>query len=538
MLRSLAAALAFVVVILLAATADAQPESRVALVIGNSSYKHQQPLKNPVNDAMVMAETLRRLGFDVVSATDADRTRIVKALGEFRKKLRSDGVGLFYYAGHGMQVRGHNYLLPIDADISDENDAALLAIDLETVEHQMEDGGVRLSLYILDACRDNPFERRFRAAGSRGLAAVDAARGAVIVYATAPGKTAADGESEHGLFTGALLKFIQKPGLELEDVLKQTAEEVERGSGNRQVPWYNSAFSGHFYFAPVTINAPAAATQKELIFWESIKGSSDPADFEDFLKRYPDSEFASIAQRRLASLRPPPSAASAPPQPPALTAVPRAEAEGEASWTIEDRREVQRALRLLGHYRGEADGGFGPGTRAAIRQFQAFEGMPGTGQLSDDERRQLLDMAQALAGILDQAPISPEGVTAASVINAEARYARAWASENGQQARRDAAEAAYWYALAAAEGNTRALINLGTLTARGQGVAKADPKVAAILWHAAAAHGEPIAMFNLGALYEQGIGVPQDLTRARAWYRRAAAHNHAGARAALHRLGS
>src|SRR5437764_14712513 len=153
MLRSLAAALVFALIALSAGPASAEPESRTALVIGNAGYTHQRPLGNPVNDATAMADTLRRLGFEVVFVNDADRTRMVKALGEFRKKLRSDGVGLFYYAGHGMQVRGHNYLLPTDADISDENDAALLAIDLETVQHQMEDAGVRLSLYILDACR-------------------------------------------------------------------------------------------------------------------------------------------------------------------------------------------------------------------------------------------------------------------------------------------------------------------------------------------------------------------------------------------------
>jgi peptidoglycan hydrolase-like protein with peptidoglycan-binding domain len=536
MLRSLAAVfVSAAALVLLVTVANAQPESRTALVIGNAAYTHQRALGNPVNDATAMADTLRRLGFDVVSSTDADRNRMVKALGEFRRKLRSDGVGLFYYAGHGMQVRGHNYLLPVDADISDENDAALLAIDLETVQHQMEDAGVRLSLYILDACRDNPFERRFRAVAPRGLAPVDAARGAVIVFATAPGKTAADGEGEHGLFTGALLKNIQKPGLELEDVLKQTAQEVESISGNRQVPWYNSAFSGHFQFLPSSNNKPSASAQNELIFWESIKSSGDPIDFEDFLKRYPQSEFASIAQRRLAYLRALPAQPAV--APPGDRSAPKAQ-EGDTSWSLEERREIQRALRLLGHYRGEADGGFGPGTRAAIRQFEAFEGLPEKGELSNEERTRLLDLAQRLAAILDQAPTSPDGVTAASLTGAQARYARGWAAENGQRVQRNMAEAAYWYALAAAEGNAHAFTNLGTLMARGQGVPNRDTGAAMALWHAAAARGEPIAMFNLGVLYEQAIGVEVDLVRARAWYERAAALKHPGARAALQRLSS
>ena len=506
-------------------------EQRAALVIGNGAYQHAHALNNPANDATAMAETLRRVGFEVVSLVDADRTRMVKALGEFRRKLSTDGVGLFYYAGHGMQVRGKNYLIPVEADIADENDAALLAIDVDSVQHVMEDAGVRLSLYILDACRDDPFERRFRAAGSRGLAPVDAARGSVIAYATAPGKTAADGEGQHGLYTGELLRAMTTPGLDLEEVLKRTAEGVERASGNQQTPWYNSAFHGHFYFAgPVSVSinpAPATAplgAERDVVFWESVKGSKDPADFDDFLKRYPQSEFASLAQRRLAALT--------------LPQPPRGAADTEQGWTLDQRTEVQRALHALGHFQGEADGGFGPGTRAAIKQFQSFEGIAETGILSNAERTTLLDMAQRLAALLAQAAVSPEGVSAIAVKGGGQRYARAWGFDNAKGGKRDPAEAAYWYALAASDGEAKALTNLGTLVARGVGAAKPDPLGAALLWRAAAARGEAIAMFNLGVLYERGIGVPADLAKARSWYQRAAAHNHPEARAALKRLGS
>jgi hypothetical protein len=358
-------------------------EHRVALVVGNSAYRQAPPLANPVSDATAMAETLRGLGFEVITTTDADRTAMVKALGQFRKALRTDGVGLFYYAGHGIQARGKNYLVPVDADIADENDVGLLAIDLESVQYTMEDAGVRLSLYVLDACRDDPFRHAVRGAGSRGLAPVDAARGSVIAFATAPGRAAADGGGDHGLFTGALLQTIVQPGLELEDVLKKTAEQVEKDSGNQQTPWYNSAFHGHFIFSPVTINVASPDVQKEVVFWDSIRSSSDPSDFEDFLKQFPKSEFTSLAERRIAALRapsPPASPQPAPrpgpqPAPAALAVPPPAQApqgEGEASWSLEDRREVQRALRALGHYQGDADGGFGVGTRAAMKEFQAF----------------------------------------------------------------------------------------------------------------------------------------------------------------------
>lgn len=224
-------------------------------------------------------------------------------------------MGLLYYAGHGIQVRGKNYLIPIDANIAIENDVALAALDLEVFQQAMEDAGVRLSLFILDACRDNPFERRFRSAGSHGLAPVDAARGTLIAFATAPGKTAADGSGDHGLYTAQLLMTIVKPGLTLEEVLKEIAEAVERASGNRQTPWYNSAFHGQFYFtsAPnVAKTQPEPVAKAEVVFWETIKGSQNPADFEAYLKQFPEGIFATLAKGRIAMLKAPPLGPSKP----------------------------------------------------------------------------------------------------------------------------------------------------------------------------------------------------------------------------------
>jgi uncharacterized protein len=284
-----------------------------------------------------------------------------------------------------------------------------------------------------------------------------------------------------------------------------------------------------FYLGPVTVNMmpPALlAAQKELVFWDSIRHSTDPRDFEDFLRHFPESAFAALAQRRLAALRP---AAAARPAP--------TPAEGQAGWTNGERREVQHALHTLGHYQGEPDGGFGPGTYAAIKEFNAFEGFPESDTLSDAQRQRLLDLAEFLAAIVDQAAASPEGVAAAAVRGADARYARGWSAENGAGVKRDPAEAVYWYALASADGNARAATNLGTLLVRGQGVANADPAAAAVLWHLAAARGEPVAMYDLGVLYERGIGITTDPARARAWYERAAARNHSGAREALKRVG-
>jgi len=213
-------------------------------------------------------------------------------------------------------------------------------------------------------------------------------------------------------------------------------------------------------------------------------------------------------------------------------------AEDEAAWSAEDKREVQRALRTLGHSPDEPDGNFAPRTRAAIKQFQSFAGEPESGILSAAQRTMLLDMAQRLTALLETPQTSPKGVAAAAIKGGPQRYARAWSFETGKGNRPDPAEAAYWYRLAAADDEAKALTNLGTLIARGQGIANPDPEAARLLWWAAAARSEAIAMFNLGAMYERGIGVTADSDAARKWYERAAAHDHPQARAALKRLGA
>ena len=563
LLRSAIGALVWIALTLVCASVQAESESRVALVIGNGAYRHAPVLTNPVNDANGMAEPLRGLVFTVISAVNADRNEMVRAIGEFRRTMRAGGVGLFYYAGHGIQVAGKNYLLPVDAQILEENDAAFLAIDLDAVARELESAGVQLSLYILDACRDNPFQRAGRGVGRNGLAPVDAATGSIIAFATAPGRTADDGSAGHGLFTGQLLKTIVKPGLELEDVLKQTAAGVQAASKNQQTPWYNSAFYGHFYFKPAAAAAAAAPQpqqDRDVVFWDSIKKSTDPADFEDFLKNFPKSEFASLAQRRLAALTPPAAATPPTTTPPAVVAATTPAAEAPApptgargtpvavtppappspsppaeaqDWSLSERREIQQALITLGHLQGEPDGNFGTQTPAAIMQFQSFQGTAATGTLSQDERGRLLDMARRLLTLIQTTPASPKGVTAVSLRGGSQRLQKAAAAE----AAGDYAEAAYWYRLAANDFEAKGFTNLGTLLVRGRGVDKPNPEDARLLWLSAAARGEPVAMFDLGTMYERGIGVATDPNAAKRWYGLAAAKGHAQARDALRRLG-
>lgn len=221
---------------------------RVALVVGNSRYR-VSPLTNPVNDARAMAAVLRRLGFEVHERIDVGYSELHQAIEQFGNRLKPGGVGLFYYAGHGMQVQGNNYLIPVDARINAENEVRYKAVDAGLVLAKMEQAKGEVNIVILDACRDNPFSRSFRS-GAMGLASMDAPTGTLVAYATAPGRTAADGGGQNGLFTSELLRVIQIPGLRVEDVFKQVRKSVREKSGNAQIPWEASSLEGNFYFSP------------------------------------------------------------------------------------------------------------------------------------------------------------------------------------------------------------------------------------------------------------------------------------------------
>lgn len=242
--------------------APAGAEKRVALVIGNSRYE-AAPLRNPVNDANLVAATLREIGFDVIARTDVNLREMQQAVREFSRKIQNGSVGLFYYAGHGMQLSGRNFLIPIGAQIEVEGDLVLEGFDLNSVLEQMGVAQNRLNIVILDACRNNPFTRSFRSY-SQGLAQVNAPAGTFIAYATAPGQTASDGKGQNGLYTEELIANMRAPGLPIEEVFKRVRVQVKQKSNGVQVPWDASSLEGSFYFAPGTAtNAapPPVATQ-------------------------------------------------------------------------------------------------------------------------------------------------------------------------------------------------------------------------------------------------------------------------------------
>ncbi|MBI2255834.1 MAG: caspase family protein [Proteobacteria bacterium] len=299
--------------------ADAEP--RVALVIGNADYGGELGrLANPVNDATLMAGSLTQAGFDVIAVTDADQKAMKRAIGEFGEKLTSAGAdvtALFYYSGHGLQVAGENYLIPVHAEIKREADVDLEAISADTVLKQMQFADSRVNIIILDACRNNPLPRSFRSA-EMGLARIEAPRGSFVAYSTAPGDVATDGKGANSPYTAALAKAIVTPGLSIEEAFRDVRGSVLSETGNAQTPWESSSLTAPFYFTPANKSAqsvaqaaaadgssaqPAQADQGarevELAFWNSVKDSKDPADFVAYLEQYPKGNFARLAHNKL-----------------------------------------------------------------------------------------------------------------------------------------------------------------------------------------------------------------------------------------------
>lgn len=285
-------------------------ERRLALVIGNGAYRNVTLLKNPPNDATLLGATLRKLGFEVTVGTDRTQREMKQLIREFGQRLRGGGgVGLFYFAGHGVQARGHNYLIPVDAEIQTEADLEDVAVDVNYVLNMMDDAQNALNIAILDACRNNPFARSFRSAND-GLAQVKAPTGTLIAYATSPDSVAADGGGANSPYAEELTKQIQVSGVLLETMFRRVAEQVSSRSGGRQEPWYSANVKGDFYFSGTTnlsLSNSGGATQPAKIdavavereYWETIRSSNDPQDYKDYLQSYPNGAYAVVARAKI-----------------------------------------------------------------------------------------------------------------------------------------------------------------------------------------------------------------------------------------------
>ena len=288
-----------------------QKSQRLALVIGNGTYQSSK-LKNPPNDATAVAGALRGLGFEVTSGVNKSQREMKQMIRDFGQRLRSNGgVGLFYFAGHGVQAKGRNYLIPVDADIQAEADLEDQAVDLNYLLNFLDDAQNSLNIVILDACRNNPFARSFRSAQG-GLAQVRAPSGTLIAYATAPDSTAADGDTANSPYAEELMKQLPVPGVLIETMFRRVAEQVSSRTSGKQEPWFSANVKGDFYFNPGTASeadagtnsakSPASIADADSEFWLTIRNSTDPDDFRSYLKAFPSGRYVPIAHNSLRRL--------------------------------------------------------------------------------------------------------------------------------------------------------------------------------------------------------------------------------------------
>ena len=229
------------------------PSERVALVIGNASYANGM-LHNPVNDARAVAAKLESLGFKVLLRENLNREAMYSSLNEFSQNLKRDGVGLFYYAGHGMQINGKNYLIPVDKEIQREDDIEFRGFDANQVLARMEKARSRVNMMVLDACRNNPFARNNRSANN-GLAQMEAPKGTLIAFSTAPGKLAKDGSGSNSIYTRNLVEKLSIPAMPVEEIFKEVRIAVVKETNEQQTPWESTSLMGNFYFVPPNTTA-------------------------------------------------------------------------------------------------------------------------------------------------------------------------------------------------------------------------------------------------------------------------------------------
>ncbi len=300
----------------LPAAAQAPLDLRVALVIGNSAYA-RAPLLNPANDAQAMAKALKGLGFDVVELRDGSKEQMAEAIAEVRETLKGkQGVGMLYYAGHGLQLDWRNYMVPVDARLAKATDVPEQTVDVGSVIEAFKTAGNRMNILVLDACRNNPFSGT---ASGKGLAQLDAPPGTFLAYATAPGNVAEDGDAStgNGLYTQFLLAELGKPAARIEDVFKRVRFQVRQKSAGRQIPWESTSLEEDFYFNDALSVAAKAERDRqaaskdardkafalEKAEWDRIKDSKNADDLYVFLQRYPNGLISEQAQFRLEQLQ-------------------------------------------------------------------------------------------------------------------------------------------------------------------------------------------------------------------------------------------
>ncbi len=293
--------------------AAAHAQRRVALVIGNSAYQHTPKLENPRNDAADVGAALKKLGFQVIEGFDLDKASLDRKIRDFATAIAGADVGLFFYAGHGLQVAGQNYIVPVDAQLTNSAGLDFEMVRLELVHRTMERES-KTNVIFLDACRDNPLARNLaRAMGTRtadigkGLAAVESGVGTLISFSTQPGNVALDGEGRNSPYAAALVKQLAESKEDLSTLLIQVRNSVMSATKERQIPWEHSSLRAKFYFSapaaaraePVNPSVPSSPNydkQTELVFWNTVKDLRDPAAIQAYIDAYPTGAFVPLAR--------------------------------------------------------------------------------------------------------------------------------------------------------------------------------------------------------------------------------------------------
>jgi TPR repeat protein len=493
-------------------SSTAHAEKRIALVIGNSAYRAVPVLPNPAADAMLMSDTLLSLGFFVVGGgaqLNLDKTGFDDALQKFKTELAGADVALFYYAGHGVETHGLNYLVPIDAHPQEEADVFMQMIGMSSILDQLQKSGTRINLILLDACRDNPFSGK-GVRSTSGLAQMPAPVGTLISFATQPRSVSLDGVDGHSPYTKALVDAMQRPGSGLFKTFNEVGLAVTKATHGQQIPWVSSSpISGNFYFAgkaattaasqPST--APDAPVPAPLVQEARLSPADDPLrhDLITNCDRLAAMPYDTGHPPSLPGVEPDKIdiAAAAAACSDAMTQYPDVvRFVFEAGRVATARKDYAAARRL---YEQAAAAGYAMAMNNLGGVYESGDGVP-------------LNYVEA-ARWYGKAVAAGEPIAMVDL---------GWLYETGHGVTRNYAEARRLYEAAANAGVPAGMNNLGLLYMYGKGVAR-DYADAKRLFEQGAGLGEASAMNGLGAIYNAGDGVPRNITVARQWFEKAAA---------------
>jgi len=511
---------------------------RVALVIGNGAYEHAPKLPNPPKDAAAIAAKLKELGFDVVLGVDLSMPKFGETMREFSRRVAGADVGLMFYAGHGLQVDGNNYLIPVDAEIEASSDLQFQAVKLDTLLDVIEQNS-KVSIILLDACRNNPLSRSLTRSTNPpgGLAPQNITSGSYIAFATAPGNVAYDGDSQNSPFTTALLKNIGRENVDIRLMMADVRADVYSATDQKQLPWENNSLIGRFYFregaTPETQDAVNKKALAERDAFNQARAAGTPEALEDFLKQYPDGLFSGIAHDTLQTL---------------------AKGKTEPATTLDDVFwETVRDSVMSDDFQLYLDS-FPNGTHRdlaqaridALKQAAAIQGyvMEDGQTLSSREslRRAALEKINELPVMFVQYGLIALGFPIADpsgIIDTQTRRAiRAYqasigATQTGDLTPRQTVDLVL---AAAAVGDQHAETAIGVMTASGIGFDQND-QVARMWLTRAADRGNKYAQANLAVLYRDGRGGDKDVAKARSLLKSAVAQGLPDAEPLLRDLG-